>query len=153
MVRRAHEAPLTARGTLVVEHGQRWPTPLLVRAMRLPAAGPAQPVRLEVRSRGPALSWIRRIGLWPLRTVQFADGGRLVEQSGVGRITFDLAVHEGTLLYRQHAFHVAGVRVPRLIGPHVQASVAPTEDGWQVSVEVTWRGRLVCRYAGIITAV
>ena len=152
-VRRAHEAPLSARGALVVEHGPRWWTPLLVRVMKLPAAGFGQSVRLEVRAIDAGLAWDRQIGSSPLRTVQFADGPRLVEQSGIGRVTFDLAVREGALLYRQHAFSVAGLRVPRAISPEVKASVAPAEDGWCVSVEVAWRGSLVCRYAGIISAV
>jgi hypothetical protein len=152
-VRRAHEAPLSARGTLAVEHGRQWWTPLLVHVMRLPAAGAGQPVRLEVRSSEARLAWVRQIGSSPLRTVQFAEGPRLVEQSGIGRVTFDLTVREGALLYCQHAFHVAGLRVPRAIAPDMQASVAAAEDGWCVSVEVSWRGSLVCRYTGIISAV
>jgi hypothetical protein len=150
MVRRAHEAPLSARGTLTVEHGDRWWTPLMVRAMRLPVAGPAQPVRLEVAASGSHLAWLRQIGSSPLHTVQFADGSRLVERSGPGRVSFELAVHDGALVYRQFAIEVFGVRVPEALAPRVVARVSPDADGWRVSVEVTWRGGLVCRYAGIM---
>jgi hypothetical protein len=152
-VRRAHEPPLRAQGTLIVEHGSHWWTPLLIFAMRLPAAGPAQPVRLEVARHGSALTWSRRIGSSPLRTVQFAEGSCLVERSGIGRITFELTTDRGTLRYRQRALHIARVRVPRVVCPQVQASVSAAGGDWRVSVEVTWRGWLVCRYAGIISAV
>lgn len=154
-VRRAHEAPLSARGTLVVEHGARWWTPVLVRAMRLPDAGPSQPVHLELEfaAGGETLTWSRQIGSSPLRTTQSAEGGRLVERSGIGRVTFALSVHEGALRYRQQAFHVGGIRVPDPVSPRVHALVSAARDGWSVWVEVTWRGHLICRYAGIISAV
>jgi hypothetical protein len=153
IVRQAHEAPLMARGTLVVEHGPRWWTPLLVRAMRLPGAGPAQPVRLELAAAGEALTWSRQIGSSPLQTIQSAESGRLIERSGIGRVTFALSVHEGSLVYRQQAFHVGGIRVPDPVSPRVHASVGAAKGGWRVWVEVSWRGHLVCRYAGIISAV
>lgn len=153
LVRRAHEAPLSARGALTVEHGDRWWTPVLVAALRLPAVGVAQPVRLEVAAAGPVLAWMRQIGASPLHTTQYAHDGRLVERNGLGRVTFDLSVHEGALLYRQHAFHVAGMRIPDPVSPHVTASVNAAQGGWSVRVNVTWRGHLVCRYAGIISAV
>ena len=152
-VRRAHEAPLSARGTLTVEHGHRWWTPILIRMMRLPAPGVAQPVRLQVTAAGPALTWTRRIGVSPLHTTQYAEQGRLIECSGIGRISFDLSVHHGSLVYRRHAVHVAGLRLPGPVSPHVEASVNGAQGGWSVRVEVTWRGHLVCRYAGIISAV
>lgn len=85
--------------------------------------------------------------------MQSAEDGRLVERSGIGRVTFALSVHEGALVYRQQAFHVGGLRVPDPVSPRVHASVSAAQDGWSVWVEVSWRGYLVCRYAGIITAV
>jgi hypothetical protein len=150
MVRRAHEAPLSARGTLRVEHGDRWWTPLMVRVLRLPGAGPAQPVRLQVAASGRHLAWLRQIGSSPLHTIQFADGSRLVERSGPGRVSFELSIRDRALVYRQSGLHVFGIRVPTVLAPCVVACVSPAEDGWRVSVEVTWRGGLVCRYAGIM---
>lgn len=153
MVRLAHEAPLSARGTLTVAHGDRWWTPGLVRMMRLPAAGLGQPVRLELSASGTALTWSRQIGASPLRTTQQAENARLVERCGIGRLTFALSVRQGSLVYRQEAFHIMRVRIPDPFSPRVHAAVSAAQDGWSVWVEVTWRGILVCRYAGIITAV
>ena len=61
-VRRAHIAPLVAVGSVDVEHGSHWLARRLVTALKLPSAGPAQPVRLEVTAEGDELLWSRRIG-------------------------------------------------------------------------------------------
>ena len=151
-VRRAHLPPLRAEGTIDVEHGTGWLARRLIWLMTLPAAGRCQPVRLDVTEDGSELVWTRRIGGSILRTRQRASGSRLVERSGLGRVTFDLAVEGGTLLYRQSSIHVAGLPVPSSLGPRVGAVVSATADGWRVAVTVTWRGRIVCRYSGTIHA-
>jgi hypothetical protein len=120
--------------------------------MRLPAAGPCQPVRLKVAEDGPELVWTRHIGTSVLRTRQCASGSRLLERLGLGRISFDLAVEDGALRYRQSAIHVAALPVPASVGPCVEAVVSAAAHGWRVVVTVTWRGRLVCRYAGTLSA-
>ena len=98
-----------------------WLAPPIIRLMKLPAAGTALPVGLEVVERGPELVWTRRIGKSLLRTRQRARGSRLVERSGFGRISFDLAVHDGALLYRQTSLHIAGLRLPSSLSPRVEA--------------------------------
>ena len=152
-VRRAHLPPLCAEGTIDVEHGPGWMARQVIRLMKLPAAGARQPVRLDVAGDGAELVWTRRIGRCTLRTRQRASGSRLVERSGLGRVTFDLAVEDGALLYRQSSIHVAGLRVPGPLGPRVGAAVSATPQGWHVAVTVEWRGRIVCRYAGAIRPV
>jgi hypothetical protein len=149
-VRCAHLPPLRAEGTIDVEHGPGWLARLVIWLMKLPVAGPRQPVRLEVAEEGSDLVWTRRIGRSILRTRQRVIGSRLVERSGLGRITFDLAVGDGALLYRQSSIHVAGLRVPSSLSPRVAAVVSPTAEGWHVVVTVTWRGGILCRYAGSI---
>ena len=110
-------------------------------------------MRLDVAEDGSELVWTRRIGESVLRTRQCArSGSRLVERSGLGRVSFDLAVEDGALLYRQSSFHVAGLPVPSSLSPRVGAVVSATADGWHVVVTVEWRGRIVCRYAGTIRA-
>ena len=151
-VRCAHLPPLRAEGTIDVEHGPGWLSRLMIWLMKLPAAGPRQPVRLDVAEDGSELVWTRRIGRSILRTRQRASGSRLVERSGLGRVSFDLAVEDGALLYRQSSIHVAGLPVPSSLSPRVGAVVSATADGWRVVVTVTWRGRIVCRYAGTIRA-
>lgn len=118
--------------------------------MKLPAAGRRQPARLDVAEDGSDLVWTRRIGRSILRTRQRASGSRLVERSGLGRVSFDLAVEDGALLYRQSSIHVAGLPVPSWLSPRVAAVVSPTTEGWHVVVTVTWRGGILCCYAGSI---
>lgn len=151
-VRAAHLPPLRAEGTIDVEHGPGWPARAMIRMMTLPAAGLRQPVLLDVAGQGPALVWTRRIGRSVLRTRQCASGSQLVERSGLGRISFDLAAENGALVYRQSAIRVAGVPVPPFVRPHVGAVVSATAEGWHVAVTVTWRARMLCRYAGNMRA-
>jgi hypothetical protein len=151
-VRRAHLPPLRAEGTIDVEHGRGLLARSMIWLMKLPAVGPRQPVRLDVAEDGSELVWTRRIGRSILRTRQRASGSRIVERSGLGRISFDLVVEEGALLYRQASIHVAGLPVPSSLSPRVGAVVSATAEGWEVVVTVEWRGRIVCRYAGPIRA-
>src|SRR5262245_31886056 len=115
--------------------------------------GAGQQVRLDVATDGPELVWTRRIGRSVLQTRQRANGSRLVERSGLGRVSFDLSVEAGALLYRQSSIHVAGLPLPWALSPRVGAVVSPTTEGWSVVVTVKWRGRLVCRYAGTSRAI
>jgi hypothetical protein len=149
---RAHLTPLRAEGTVDVEHGPAWLARPMVWLMNLPAAGPCQPVRLDVTEDGSELAWTRRIGETTLRTRQRAGGSRLVERSGLGRVAFHLAVENGALLYRQASIHVAGLPMPSWLSPRIGAVVSTAEEGWHVVVTVEWRGRLACRYAGTMRA-
>lgn len=151
-VRLAHLAPLRAEGTLDVEHGQGWLARPLIWLMHLPAAGTGQPVRLDVAEDGSDLVWTRHIGRSLLRTRQHASASRIVERSGLGRVSFDLAVEDGALVYRQSSIRVAGLPVPSSLSPRVDAVVSATTDGWHVVVTVTWRKRIVCRYGGALRA-
>ncbi|HZI29146.1 MAG TPA: DUF4166 domain-containing protein [Gemmatimonadaceae bacterium] len=152
-VQRAHLPPLRAEGELDVEHGLGWLGRRMIWLMNLPAAGLHQPVQLHLAEDGSELVWTRRIGGTHLRTRQHASGSRLVERSGLGRIFFNLRAEDGTLLYRQLSFRVAGVPVPSLLSPRVGAVVSAATEGWRVVVTVEWRGRVVCRYAGTMRAV
>jgi hypothetical protein len=120
--------------------------------MKLPRAGLHQPVRLEVTGDDSELVWTRCIGGVTLRTRQHASGSRLAERSGFGSVSFDLAVKNGALLYRQASIRVAGLPVPSVLSPRVGAMVSPTAEGWHVAVTVNWHGWLLCRYAGAIHA-
>jgi Domain of unknown function (DUF4166) len=147
-VRRAHLPPLRAEGAIDVEHGGGWLARPIIWLMHLPAAGPQQPARLDVAEDGSEVVWTRRIGGSILRTRQRARGARIEERSGLGRISFELAVEGDALLYRRSAVHAAGLPLPSSLSPHVGAVVSATTDGWHVVVTVAWRGRIVCRYAG-----
>jgi hypothetical protein len=152
-VRRAHQVPLVAEGTLDVEHGTHWLAPLLIQLMKLPVAGRGQRVRLELIAAGADVQWMRQIGSSVLRTRQRAIGRRLVEYNGIGWIAFELAVVDDSLLYRQRSVGVGRLVIPSRIGPHVRARVSPAAIGWRIEVTVTWRTHLVCHYEGILRLV
>ena len=135
-----------------VEHAPGWLAQSLIWLMNLPAAGPRQPVHLDVAEDGPDFVWTRRIGASILRTRQRASGSRLVERSGFGCVSFELSAIDGALLYRHSTIQVAGLPVPSWLSPHVGAVVSATTDGWRVVVAVKWCGWIVCRYAGAIRA-
>ena len=154
-VRRAHEAPLSAKGTFDVVHGTHRVTRILVALMKLPAAGSRVPVALSVvlgparTNAGPlTLRWERRIGLTSLSTHQHAHRGCLVEENGPGRIVFSLRAANGCLLYEQAALRLLFLRVPPVLSPRVRARVSPDPEGWHVDVRVEWHGHLVCGYGG-----
>ena len=152
-IRRAHLAPLVATGTFDVDHGSHWITPTLVKLLKLPNAGGAQRVRLDVTARGKELFWTRRIGAVSLRTRQRAMGSRIVEQLGLGTIVFDIAASDGALSYRQCDLRLAGLRIPRSVAPRVTARVLAAPGGWHVDVVIEWRGHFICRYGGLMAAV
>ena len=159
-VRAAHEAPLSAEGAMDVVHGDRLLTPLLIRIMKLPARGTNLPVVLHVMTEPvnqlaqPTMVWRRQIGTTVLDTRQFARDGRLVEQSGPGNVEFALqADSHGSLHYSDVACRFMGVSLPRFLAPRVRARVSANDSGWHVEVNVQWRGRLVCRYAGAMRRV
>jgi len=152
-VRRGHLPPFAAEGSLDVQHGTGWLTPLMIRLMQLPGAGRGQRVRLDVTAVGSDAEWTRRIGPSVLRTRQRAVGSRLVEYNGRGCVAFALEIEDGTLVYRQVAMRLAGIPVPAMVTPRVSARVSPAAGGWRVEVAVTWRGGLVCRYAGVMGVV
>jgi hypothetical protein len=151
-VQHAHLPPLVAHGLLDVEHGSHWLTPLLIRVLKLPAAGRAQAVRLEVMPTGDRVIWMRQIGGTVLRTVQHARGDHIIEEHGLGRIAFALRVDRGSLDYRHYSMSVARVPVPHFIQPRIRARVSGLNEGWYVEVVVTWRTHLVCRYCGAMNA-
>jgi hypothetical protein len=152
-VRRGQLAPLAAEGTVDVEHGGGWLTPWMIRLMNLPAAGRDQRVRLDVTPIGAGVEWTRRIGASVLTTRQRAMGAQLIERNGIGSVAFGLHVEDGTLLYRQMSMRVAGVPIPVWVSPLVSARVSSAAAGWRIEVTVTWRDRLVCRYAGWLDVV
>jgi len=132
-----------------VDRGTHPLTPLIAKMLKLPAAGAAQPVELSVgATTDGGLVWARQIGYSRLETRQVCKGRRLVETNGVGSLAFDLIADKGTLLYRQVSMQCAGLPLPVAIAPRVEASVSPAESGWEVTVIVTWRGHLLCRYTG-----
>jgi hypothetical protein len=145
--------PLRAEGTMDVEHGAGWLSRPMIWLMNLPAAGLRQQVRVDVDQDGEGVVWVRRIGQSVFTTRQRANRSGLEERSGPGRVSFDLRVEDGALVYRQSSIRIGGLPMPSSLSPDVDAVVRPTTEGWSVVVTVKWRAQIVCRYAGAIHAV
>ena len=154
-VRAAHRVPLRANGVFDVTHGSHPLTTILVRLMKLPAAGDGVPVDLHAvpgptpsGASSPSIVWNRRIGRSTLETCQFARRGFLVERSGPGRLIFSLRAADGDLIYERASSTLLHLPLPSALSPQVRARVSPDQHGWHVEVVVEWRGHLVCRYRG-----
>ena len=157
-VKEAHTAPVHATGIMDVVHGTHRFTRVLAAVFRLPAAGRSQMVTLDVteepRAAGRfAMRWNRVIGDWTLRSRQTAHRGLLIEQHWPARIAFALREDAGSLVYEQRSIRVMHVPLWSRAAPQVRAEASPAASGWHVVVEVSWRGHLICRYAGEMTRV
>ena len=157
-VQEAHTAPIRATGTMDVVHGVHRFTRLFAAVFRLPAAGRSQIVTLDVTEEARAagrfeMRWNRVIGKWTLRSKQTARRGLLIEQHWPARIAFALREDAGSLVYEQRSIRVMQVPLWSGAAPQVRAEASPAARGWRVVVEVSWRGHLICRYAGEMTRV
>jgi len=141
-----------------IVHGSHGMTRLIVGLMGLPAAGSEKPVTLRVTEEagrgGPRqMLWIREFGASSLITRQSARRGRLVERSGPGTIVYTLHEKDGALVYEQESMRFLHVPLWAGLTPVVSARASPAAAGWDVDVVVQWRGHLMCRYAGRMSAV
>jgi len=163
VLRRLHgeSVPVRAAGTMRVRHGENGLARMLARLARLPAAGEAVDVRLDVIPEGDGEAWRRSFRGRPLVSFQWGGPhGLLVERIGLLEARFRLEVVGGALLY-----HPAGAAVclgplrlplPSWWAPRISARERPLDgcDGAGVAVEVRAPvlGLLVA-YDGTITGI
>lgn len=120
-----------ATGVLSVSRGAHPLARLLAVVLRLPRAGEAVPVGLEISRHGAQERWWRRFGDAPLLASRqlASDRGALLERYGLLELRFDLRVADGALELRSTGARVAvrgiGVALPGWCSPRVQAVVAP----------------------------
>jgi len=137
----------------------------LARLARLPAAGNAVDVRLQVTAQEEGEEWRRTFAGRPLVSMQFnrPDGrlnGVMVERMGIVEMRLRLEVVGGALNYQtvSAALRLGSLRIPlpRWLSPYVMARERAVGDMNQihVSVEVTFPllGRLIA-YDGILTQI
>ncbi len=145
-------------GSFSVRRGQGMLARLLVRLMRLPAAGEAVPVRLVLTYHRAGERWERTFAGKPFITEQHAGVGQhMVERIGLVEVWYRLRAADHALSYVQTR---AGIRLgplliplPRLLSPHIAARewAQPAEPGVHVSVSVTWAlAGLLIAYEGYI---
>lgn len=147
-----------ASGVLSVTRGGHPLARLLAVLLRLPPAGEAVPIGLEIARHGTQERWWRRFGdARVLTSCQMASGcGALLERYGLLELRFDVAVAHRALELHSTGARVAvrglGVALPGWLLPQVRAVVAPSGPRAacvHVRVEVPVAGLLLA-YEGTI---
>ena len=118
----------------------------------LPAPCARAPGKLVVTVSREREVWERIFPDRSLRTVQWIDGGRLVEAVGPLQFVFDVAADERGLRFASIACRLFGRRLPRGLVPRIHAATRAGGGGWDllVSIDVPLLGRLAT-YGGPVT--
>lgn len=150
-----------AVGVFRVRHGRDGLARTLARLARLPAAGEAVDIRLQVTELEEGEEWRRTFAGRPLVSVQ-ADrsDGLLLERMGIVEMRFRLEVAGGALNYETVGaalrFGFLRLPLPRWLSPRVSAweKAAGHTDQIHVSVDVNLPllGRLIA-YDGMLTQI
>lgn len=124
----------------------------VARALRMPAAAARAPGTLVVTVRGDREVWVRTFSDLTLRTTQWLDAGRLVEEAGPMRFLFDVDADERGLRFTQTGCRLFGIPVPRALAPRVDTTVRGDDRGWNVLVSIAapLLGR-IATYGGPVT--
>jgi hypothetical protein len=153
-LRRFHDTNgASATGILHVRHGARRSARAVARMLRLPPKGDRIPVTLRVTSEGDGReAWYRAFGSHELRTIQWAEHGRLLERAGAVTFAFDVAADEHGLRFRSVGLTCLGIAVPRRLALEVDADVRGFDTHWNVTVVVRApRVGVITSYEGRIT--
>src|SRR5262245_6373655 len=166
-LRRLHDSGETVRavGVFRVRHGSDRLPRAMARLARLPAAGEAVDVHLQVTAREDGEEWRRTFAGRPLVSMQSNRpderlDGVMVERMGIVEMQFQLEVVGGALSYQSVSaalcFGPLLVPLPHWLSPCTTAWERAVGDmnQIQVSVDVTFPliGRLIS-YDGILTRV
>jgi hypothetical protein len=116
----------------------------------LPRAGQVT-MRLTLRAEGERERWIRRFGEHKLESVQWTEGGLMLEQIGAIRFGFRLEPAPPALRLVHVRTWVAGLPYPRVLGPIGAGEEIGTAEGCAVSVRAfaPLLGMLV-QYEGLV---
>ncbi len=109
---------------------------IVARAAGLPAVTPSTRVVLHVRVDGEREVWTRVFPDRELRTAQWLERGRLIEQAGPLQVAFDVAADESGMRITSRGCRVFGVPLPRAFAPAVTAIVHGVANGWKVEVSI-----------------
>jgi hypothetical protein len=142
VVRRSHEVPLRAGGTVDVRWGPGRAGRLVARALRMPPEGLGIPITMEVRPDGGRVLLDRSFGAAHFPSAQAVVGGVVREWAGPATFDFRLEADAERLVYRTVRVRVFGVPAP---GVGVTTVVEPRGDGWRTRVTVETRvlGRIL----------
>ncbi len=110
----------------------------VARAAGLPAVTPSTRVVLQVLVDGEREFWTRVFPDRELRTAQWLERGRLIEQAGPLEVAFDVAADESGMRITSRGARVFGVPLPRAFAPAVTAIVHGAANGWKVEVSIAF---------------
>jgi hypothetical protein len=142
VVRRSHEVPLRAGGTVDVRWGPGRAGRLLARALRMPPEGSGLPITMDMRPDGDRVLLVRTIGTEKFPSSQAIVGDVVREWAGPATFDFRLEADAERLVYRTVRVRILGVPAP---GVAVTTVVEPRGDGWRarVTVETRLLGRIL----------
>jgi hypothetical protein len=118
---------------------RRAPGPLHAVAAKLfgvPAPSDCAHVALRVRVDGEREHWTRIFPDQVLRSVQWLESGRLTEQFGLVRLTFDVEADETGMRMASRRCRVAGIPLPRALAPAIAATARGDANTWEVEVTI-----------------
>lgn len=141
VVRRSHELPLRAGGTVDVRWGPGRAGRLMARALRMPPEGSGLPVTMEMTPDGDRVLLVRTVGAARFPSAQALAGDVVREWAGPGTFDFRLEADAERLVYRTVRARVLGVPVP----VEVRTVVEPRGEGWHTRVTIELRpvGRIL----------
>lgn len=139
-------------GVFRVQRSTRRVARAAARALRLPPEGDQVLLTLRVTVDDGRELWERTFGTHQLRTMQWLEGGRLLERIGAATLAFDVTGDECGMRFRSVDFRCLGVAVPRGLAITVEADVRGFEAHWEVAVVVRApRVGVITSYEGRIT--
>jgi hypothetical protein len=136
-----------------ITRGKGWLRNLVATLGGLPPAGENVPMRLRVVAEGERERWIRHFGGHKLESVQWAQGGLMVESVGALRLGFRLTVEGPALKLHPARAWLLGVPWPRSLAPWGSGVEVGRPDGCAIAVRVDFPllGFLV-QYEGLVVA-
>jgi len=143
VLRNFHSTPGGARATgrVAVRHASP-----LTRFVYFPPRGEDMPLRLEVVATGDREVWTRRFGVSVRQSVQWRQGGLLLESMGPVRMRFRLFADSTGM-----RFESLGVRLWIIPLPlSVQATVRGLESSWEFEVKVPGIGSYSCSMVPVL---
>ena len=149
-IRSGHAVGVEKRGRFRVTHGRNYIARQMARWSNLPPQDDSAPVVLQIHAENDSQRWDRRFGTHGFTTLQWADGGRLVERFDGWELHFALRVNGQTLVYEQCAARLClgsmCFPVPLIFAPRVQAteeSAGPNRVHVRVTVTLPLLGLLI----------
>ena len=152
-LRRFHGRPGgTAAFAMEVTHEPGFLRNAVASALRMPVAAAPTPGTLVVTVRGDREVWVRTFPDMTVRTTQWIDAGRLIEEAGPLQFVFAVDADERGMRLSQTGCRLFGRPLPHGLAPRVEARVRGDESGWNVLVSIgaPLLGR-IATYGGPVT--